>query len=340
MMSTPAKRTTVYLDPDLHKALRLKAVAVSRSVSDLINEAVRESLKKEKNKYRGPTNLSKRGAGGRISKRLDFQLKLSIYSNHGVIFPGEVTMKRALWPLVVLLLITLIVVMAGCDSITSPGIRSTTAGTSGQNTGIWVTGEGKVTVVPDIAVLSVGVEAQADTVEKAQSDASGAMSAVKSELDARGIDAKDIKTRYFSISPVMNYVPDKGSQELVGYLVTNMLTVKVRKVEDTGAIIDAVAKAGGDFIRIDSISFTVDDPTPYQKQAREKALADARDKAKQIADGASLKLGAPTYINETGSNYPYPVTVDYESKVAGGGTSISPGETTVTVTLQVAYAIK
>jgi predicted transcriptional regulator len=52
MMSTQAKRTTVYLDPDLHKALRLKAVAVSRSVSDLINEAVRESLKKEKNKYR------------------------------------------------------------------------------------------------------------------------------------------------------------------------------------------------------------------------------------------------------------------------------------------------
>jgi predicted transcriptional regulator len=51
-MSTPSKRTTVYLDPDLHKALRLKAVAVSRSVSDLINEAVRESLKKEKNKYR------------------------------------------------------------------------------------------------------------------------------------------------------------------------------------------------------------------------------------------------------------------------------------------------
>ncbi len=50
-MTTPTKRTTVYLDPDLHKALRLKSVAVSRSVSDLVNEAVRESLKKEKNKY-------------------------------------------------------------------------------------------------------------------------------------------------------------------------------------------------------------------------------------------------------------------------------------------------
>jgi post-segregation antitoxin (ccd killing protein) len=51
MMTTPAKRTTVYLDTDLYKALRLKAVAVSKSVSDLINEAVRESLKKDRRYY-------------------------------------------------------------------------------------------------------------------------------------------------------------------------------------------------------------------------------------------------------------------------------------------------
>jgi predicted transcriptional regulator len=51
-MDTHAKRTTIYLDPDLHKALRLKSVAVSKSISVLVNEAVRESLKKEKNKYR------------------------------------------------------------------------------------------------------------------------------------------------------------------------------------------------------------------------------------------------------------------------------------------------
>ncbi len=50
-MTTPTKRTTVYLDPELHKALRLKAVAVSQSVSQLVNEAVRESLKKDRNKY-------------------------------------------------------------------------------------------------------------------------------------------------------------------------------------------------------------------------------------------------------------------------------------------------
>jgi uncharacterized protein YggE len=249
-------------------------------------------------------------------------------------------MKRALWLLIILLLVTLTVVAVGCDSITSPGIRSTTAGTSGQNTGIWVTGEGKVDVIPDVAILNVGVEAQADTVEKAQGDAIEAMSAVKTELDARGIDARDIKTQYYSISPVRNYIPDKGSEELAGYRVTNMLTVKIRKIEDTGAIIDAATRAGGNFIRINSINFTVDDPAPYQKDAREKALADAKDKAKQIADKTGLRLGDPTYINETTSSYPVPTTHEAAVLGVGGGTSISPGEMTVTVTLQVAYAIK
>jgi uncharacterized protein YggE len=252
-------------------------------------------------------------------------------------------MKRALWPLAILLLITLIVVMAGCDSFTTPARTGTGSLVSGQNTGIWVTGEGKVTVVPDVAVLNVGVEAQADTVSQAQDDATAAMNSVKSELDARGIEDKDIKTQYFSIYPVRNYNVDKGGEELVGYRVTNMLTVKVRKVEEAGTIIDAVARAGGNFIRIDNISFTVDDPVPHQKEAREEALNDAKDKAKQIADKAGLRLGDPTYINETSSYYPSPVPYAYEMTVpmlGGGGTSISPGETTITVYVQVSYAIK
>jgi plasmid stability protein len=46
-MATAAKRATVYLDANLHKALRLKAVETSRSVSDLVNEAVREALSED-----------------------------------------------------------------------------------------------------------------------------------------------------------------------------------------------------------------------------------------------------------------------------------------------------
>ncbi len=253
-------------------------------------------------------------------------------------------MKRILlWSGILLLLIAVMICISGCDSF-SPAPRTASTGSvaSGQNTGIWVTGEGKVTAVPDVAILNVGVEARADTVAQAQDDANSAMNAIRSELDARGIDEKDIKTLYFNIYPVRNYNPEKDGEELAGYRVTNMLTVKVRKVEEAGAIIDAVAKAGGNFIRIDSISFTVDDPVPPQKEARAKALADAKEKARQIADEAGLKLGAPTFINETSSYYPSPVPSAYETVVPmmGGGTSISPGETTVTVYVQVAYGIK
>jgi uncharacterized protein YggE len=234
------------------------------------------------------------------------------------------------------------VTMSGCEGFTSPARTSTLGGVSGQNTGIWVTGEGKVTVVPDVAVLNVGVEVQADTVGQAQEEATTAMNAVRSELDIRGVEDKDIKTQYYSIYPVRNYVPDKGGEELAGYRVTNMLTVKVRKVEDAGVIIDAVARAGGNYIRIDNISFTVDDPVPYQKEARAKALDDAKEKAKQIADTAGLKLGDPTYINETSSYYPPPVPYAYEAAVPmiAGSAPVSPGEMDITVYVQVAYAIK
>jgi post-segregation antitoxin (ccd killing protein) len=44
-MTKRTKRTTIYLEPDLYKALRLKSIAVSKSVSELVNEAIKESLK-------------------------------------------------------------------------------------------------------------------------------------------------------------------------------------------------------------------------------------------------------------------------------------------------------
>ena len=201
-------------------------------------------------------------------------------------------MKRCIWIIGLLLLITSVIGLAGCDLAEPPGKSST--GNSYQTSGIWVTGEGKVTVVPDIAVLNVGVEAQADSVAEAQSQATGAMDAILKELKASGIADKDIKTQYYSIYPSRSWSPDTGEEKLTGYRVTNMVTVKVRTVESTGSIIDAVAKAGGNYVRIDNISFTVDDPVPYQKQAREKALAENREAIYAILASSSLPPEAAT----------------------------------------------
>lgn len=210
-----------------------------------------------------------------------------------------------------------------------------------QNTGIWVTGEGKVSVIPDVAILNLGVEAQAETVAEAQQQAAETMEAVMAVLDEQGIAKKDIKTQYFSIYPVKRWEKDK--EILVGYRVTNMVMVKIRNVDDTGIIIDAVAEAGGDYTRINSISFTVDDPADYYEEAREKAMDDAEAKAEQLAKLAKVDLGKPTYISEGGGYIPVP----REYYLEGGPvpapaptTPISPGETEVRLTVQVVYSIE
>jgi len=210
-----------------------------------------------------------------------------------------------------------------------------------QNTGIWVTGEGKVSVVPDVAVLNLGVEAQAETVTEAQQQAAEAMEAVMAVLDEQDIAKKDIKTQYFSIYPVRRW--DNGKETLIGYRVTNMVTVKIREMDNTGVIIDAVAEAGGDYTRINSISFTVDDPTDYYEEAREMAMEDAKDKAEQLAKLAKVDLGKPTYINETGAYIPVPREYYVESAPVPAPvptTPISPGETEIRLTVQVVYSIE
>ena len=242
-----------------------------------------------------------------------------------------------------LMLAVITVGTAGCESLSPPSMTTSTTGglvLSQQNTGIWVTGEGKVSVVPDIAILSLGVEAQAATVAEAQNQAAGAMDAVVSELDSHGIDEKDIKTQHFSIYPVRKWIKDREEEVLIGYRVNNMVTAKVRRVEDTGDIIDAVARAGGDYIRINGISFTVDDPTPYYKEAREKAMADAEVKAKQLASSGGVKLGDPTYINESSGVIPITRGVLEAAPASEPATPISPGETEIRLTVQVVYSIK
>jgi len=115
-------------------------------------------------------------------------------------------------------------------------------------------------------------------------------------LDEQGIAEKDIKTQYFNIYPVRSWQNDV--ETLVGYRVSNIVTVKIREIDTTGSIIDAVAQAGGDYTRVNSISFTVDDPTEYYDEAREKAMENAGEKAKQLAKLAKIDLGNPTYISE------------------------------------------
>jgi uncharacterized protein YggE len=244
------------------------------------------------------------------------------------------------WLVVVSLVLVLAVVgFAGCSA------GPTTIGTvdiNSQQTGIWVNGEGKVTVTPDIATLWLGIEAQATTVAEAQAQAATAMATVMAALAENGVAEKDIQTQYFSIYQVTKWDDNKDEQVVIGYRVTNMVTAKIRDIEQAGPIIDAVATAGGDYTRVNNISFSVDDPDPYYEEARQKAMADAKAKAEQLADLAGVSLGKPTYISE-GTVYPpvvyRDVGMEAMAPVPVPTTPISPGEIELTLNVQVAYAI-
>jgi len=253
----------------------------------------------------------------------------------------ETKMGKKKWLLSISLALVLAIVgLAGC----SPG--NTVLGEieglniSNQQEGIWVSGRGVVTVTPDIATLRLGVEVQAASVATAQSQAAEAMDEVMAALTDNGVAEKDIQTQYFSIRQVTKWDRDKDEEIVVGYRVTNKVNAKIREMDKAGTIIDAVAAAGGDFTRIDSIDFSVDDPSAYYEEAREKAMADAKAKAEQLAELADGRLGKATYISES-SQVPPPIYRQdvYEEAVPGAETPISPGEMEISLTVQVAYSI-
>lgn len=262
-------------------------------------------------------------------------------------------MKKKLW-LAISLAIIIALGAAGCDSLTPPTSSGgpSTVNTQ-QNTGIWVTGTGEVTVIPDIATLQVGIEAQEITVSKAQAEASEAMNMVMTALTDSGVTPGDIQTQYFRIRQRTRWDDETGQEIVVGYRVTNKVTVKIRVLPHesytldykASNIIDAVVSTGGDLIRIDDLGFSVDDPSAYYDEAREEATADARARAEKLAEQTGVKLGEPTYIAESAHMPPVYQGMMYalsEAPIPAPAPvtpSTSPGEVKVRLTVQVAYAI-
>jgi uncharacterized protein YggE len=181
-------------------------------------------------------------------------------------------------------------------------------------------------------------------VVEAKTQADKAMDEVQAALKGNGVADKDIQTQYFSISRVTKWDRDDEEEVVIGYRVTNMVTAKIRDIDKAGTVIDAVAEAGGDLTRIDDISFTVDDPSAYYEEARKEAMAEAKAKAEQLANLAGVTLGKPTFVSE-GIQVPIVQrdAVMVEEVIPAPmeiGTSISPGELEITLTVQVVYDIK
>ena len=154
-------------------------------------------------------------------------------------------MKRKLLLGVALASIMSVILLSGCTSdMGGVGFDNSASALdvelNSQDEGIWVTGQGKTMAAPDIAVLRVGIEVQEATVAEAQLKAVGAMNDVMEALTGGGMEEKDIQTQYFKIRQVTRYDEENKENVVVGYRVTNTVNAKIRNIDDTGAIVDAI----------------------------------------------------------------------------------------------------
>lgn len=233
----------------------------------------------------------------------------------------------------------LALVALGCQ----PKTEVTVSPTGEFTGGISVSGTGTVTVVPDIAILQLGVEVTSDTVGDARDEAAEAMDRVRASLVDHGVDDDDIRTTSFNIYPQYDFRSEQ--RRLIGFTVNNEIAVTVREIDEAGEILDDAIRAGGDATRVSSISFSVDDPDAVLDEARTEAMEDARKRAETLAEAAGVSVGDPISINESGGFFP-PIPIfraEFGAAQADDGgfdTPIAPGEQDLSVTVQVIFELQ
>jgi uncharacterized protein YggE len=198
-----------------------------------------------------------------------------------------------------------------------------------------VTGEATVSVAPDQAQIDGGVTSDARTAREASEANNAAMNKVMQALKGAGIEERDTQTSRLSLQP--QYAPNRtGTSPITGYRASNRVTIRLRDVTKVANVIDVLAGAGAN--DIGGINFTVSQPSKHLDEAREKAVADARRKAEIYAKAAGVTLGEPLSISEEGA--PAPLFRGKMAAPMAAGAPVAQGEETLSVTVNVSWAIK
>ena len=206
---------------------------------------------------------------------------------------------------------------------------------------ISVSGEGTVTVPPDLAQIDAGVASDAKTAKEAAEANNTAMGKVLAALKGAGTDETDVQTSRLSLQPQYAQ-PAPGRQAppaIIGYRAANHVTIKVRDLTKVANVIDTLVAAGAN--DIGNVGFTVREPSKLLDEAREKAVADARRKAEIYAKAAGVILGAPLDITEGGTPAPmFRSKMVAAAPMAIAGTPIAQGEETLSISVSITWAIK
>lgn len=199
-----------------------------------------------------------------------------------------------------------------------------------------VSAEGKEIAIPNIAELKIGLISEGKNLVEVQKENTKRFNLVINFLKEQGINEKDIRTENYSITPKYRY--DKV-MEIVGYTVSQNLSVKVRDLNKVGVILGGAVKNGAN--NVSGPNFTVEDEKVYLDKARENAIKEAKEKAEKIAKAAGFRLGKIISITE--SLYtPPPVYFGVATEKAESipTPKIEPGSQEIKITVTITYEIK
>lgn len=195
-----------------------------------------------------------------------------------------------------------------------------------------VSGEGKVTATPDVAILNLGMTTQKNSVKTAQAEANTVVNNLTKAVKELGVKDADIKTTNYSVYPNYDY------PKISGYNININLMITVRDIDRVNDILDKAASLG--INSVGGVQFTVDEEKlkELNKEARLKAIKDAKLKAEELATLSGMTLGKIVNIQE-GSNrtYPQPMYAKADMIAGGGGAEVQPGSTDVTSSVTLFY---
>ena len=225
---------------------------------------------------------------------------------------------------------------AACTGVTAPAA----APAEQPRNVITVSGQGEASGSPDIAFIDLGVDIASGDLGEAVSNANETMAQVREAVKGQGVVEEDMQTANFNVwveeARDENGMPT--GQRI--YHISNMLRVKVRDIATIDGVIGAGLDAGAN--SVGSLSFSIDDPSALEAEARVKAVEDAQARAQQLADALGVTLGPPVSVSETFGGAPPIVRLEaaMAEGLGGGVPPISEGQLTVSIAVTIEYEIQ
>ena len=242
-------------------------------------------------------------------------------------------MNKALSILALTLALTLAYTLTSVSLMTDPAYAEKIS----EKRTISLSASGEVKVEPDLASISTGVTSEGETARDALNANTKAMKAVIDGLKSGGIDARDIQTTNFSVSPRYQHFKDRRPPAITGYTVTNSVHIIVRDLKVLGGILDQVVTLGSN--KIGGIQFDVSNAEELKDAARKQAVANALRKAKLYAEAAGAKVGEVLKITEQ-SHEISPRPSMMRTAIKAEAAPIEAGSQTLSVRVQVTWELE